>query len=446
MKLNANLMTPKDRTCWSQSYQSIGNRIKGIHFTRHATDSGFRQRKEQKLSGKLLLTSFFLMALQGHNSFHLWAEKINLISGRSVSKQAIWKRMSDAYVKFLTAVLTQALGTQLKTAGSILKTSYLKKRYKRILIQDSTCISLPSCLCWCFPGNTSKGERKAVLKIQVVFDLLNNHFVYFDITPFTANDQSQSKYILFIAQPGDLLIRDLGYFSLDCFNQLSQANIHFVTRLKYGVQITDPGTGKKINLLNVLRKQRQFDRWVCLGSDTKLCARLVALPLPQEQASLKRHKAKHDRDQRLAHTKEYYEQLGYSIFITSETNERFSTMQIPALYRLRWRIETIFKCWKSHFNFQLLIPNNLSMTRQTAEAIIHMMLIFCLLFQLTTYNYLLAQGCTCISITKLCRYLANNFTMIAQQNIRILSPKLIRYCSYEKRKDRRNYYQTLSLS
>ena len=439
-------MTPKNSTCLRQSYQSIGNRIKGIHFTRHATESGFRQRKEQKLSGKLLLTSFFLMALQGHNSFHLWAEKVNLISGRGVSKQAIWKRMSNAYVKFLTGVLTQALGAQLRTARSILKASHLKKRYKRILIQDSTCISLPACLCWCFPGNTSRGERKAVLKIQVVFDLLNNHFVYFDITSFTTNDQSQSKNILFIAQSGDLLIRDLGYFSLDCFNQLCKANIHFVTRLRYGVLITDLNTGKKINLLNILRKQGQFDRWVRLGSDTEVRARLVAVPLPQEQANLKRHKAKHDRDRRLAHTNEYYEQLGYSIFITTETNERFSTMQIPALYRLRWRIETIFKCWKSHFKFQLLIPNNLSMTKQTAEAIIHMMLIFCLLFQFTTYNYLLALGCTCISIIKLCRYLANNFIMIAQQNIRTLTPKLKRYCSYEKRKDRTNYHQTLTLS
>jgi hypothetical protein len=439
-------MTSKNSTCLKQSYQSIGKNIKGIHFNRHSLESGFKQRKEQKLTGKLLLISFFLMALQGDNSFQLWAEKISRVSGIWVSKQAVWKRITERYTKFLMAVLQEAMGAQISGRKMVSKDSLLKNRYKRILIQDSTCIALPACLRWCFPGNTSNGERKAQLKIQVVYDLINNQFVYFELTPFTVNDQSQSKNILFIAQKGDLVIRDLGYFSLGCFDQLCSGDIDFVSRLRYGIKIADVQNGKQINLLSHLRAKGTFDRWVQLGEDQKAIVRLIAVPLNQEQASRKRYKAKHDRDMRLNHSKEYYEQLGYSIYITNEEKETYSAMQIIKLYGLRWRIETIFKCWKSHFNFQKLIPSAGPIIKERAQAIIYMMLIFCLLFQLTVYNYLLANSRNFIvSLTKMCKFIANNLDLFFQYNLKTLAPGILRYCSYEIRKDRLNFYQKQNL-
>lgn len=438
-------MTSKG-TCSQQSYKSIENQLRDIPFNKYTLSSGFKQRKAQKLTGKLLLISFFVMALQGNNSFQLWAEKISSITGKHVSKQAIWKRITVYFTKFLSAVLADALRQQVRKGSHQMDQIPLKEQYKRILLQDSTTIALPPCLRWCFPGNTSRGEKKAQLKIQVIYDLLNNRFINFEITPFTANDQSKSKDILPIAAKGDLVIRDLGYFSIDCFNQLINQGISFISRLRYGIKITDAQTGKEINLLARLKKHARFDRWVMIGEKNKVKVRLVAVPLGQEQASRRRHKAKNDRDKRLHHTKEYYEQLGYSIYITTVNQEQFSPTQVVKLYGLRWRIETIFKCWKSQFHLQQLIPKQGTLTKERAEAIIYMMLIFILLFQLTVYNYLLSIGaCGTISLIKLSRYIANNIELFLENNFRTLAPNLIRYCAYDKRKDRLNFIEKLKL-
>ena len=242
-----------------------------------------------------------------------------------------------------------------------------------------------------------------------------------------------------------MVIRDLGYFVTDCFNQLLREQIHFVSRLRFGKKLIDLRTGKKINLLRDLRKHRKLDRWINIGTHETTAVRLVAIPLPEEIANRRRQKAKQDRDQRLRHSKEYYEQLGYAIFITSESNERFTDLQIAKLYSFRWRIETIFKCWKSHFNFQRLIPATTSMTQHRVEAIIYMLLIFCILFLISTYTYLIALGHSTISIVKLSRFLANNLIAIVNHKIKTFTADIVRYCSYEIRSDRINFTQKLKL-
>jgi len=64
--------------------------------------------------------------------------------------------------------------------------------------------------------------------------------------------------------------------------------------------------------------------------------RLVILPFSLAQANKRRRKAKLDRDKRLNHSKEYYELLGYSIFITNIPQSMCSAKEIQELYGLRW--------------------------------------------------------------------------------------------------------------
>jgi IS4 transposase len=48
---------------------------------------------------------------------------------------------------------------------------------------------------------------------------------------------------------------------------------------------------------------------------------------------------------------QYLELLGWSIYITTITKEIADSTKIYKLYRLRWRIEIIFKAWKGNMNF-----------------------------------------------------------------------------------------------
>ena len=209
-------MTPKNtRFQNTQRYDNIEQKLKKIPFNKYALKSGFKQRKNKKVTGKTLLLAFIFMAMQGKNSFQHWAEEIGTLKGIKVSKQGIWSRMTDKLTSFLILILKDLIQKQLVYVPLHSFNAKWQTKYNRILIQDSTVIALPSWLSNHFPGNVSKGKKNAQLKIQVVYDIKANQFVHFEITPYTTNDQSKSKDILNIANSGDLVLRDLGYFTLE---------------------------------------------------------------------------------------------------------------------------------------------------------------------------------------------------------------------------------------
>jgi hypothetical protein len=427
----------------------VEQKLKNIPFDKLSIESGFKKREEKKISGKGLLIAFILMAMQGKNSYEQWAQQLGKVNKENISKQGLCKRITGCFTAFILKVLFASFALQMYGVHTLAKNNKLLKQYKRALLQDSTTVNLPVCLSWCFPGNVSNGQKKSQLKIQVIYDVLNNQFVHFEITPYTANDQSKSKGILSIANEGDLVIRDLGYFVLECFQETNKRDISFVSRLRYGVNIYDEKTDKEIDLLKRLKKYGCFDKWVLIGSKQKVKVRLVAVKLSEKQANERRRKAKNDRDRRLNHDEEYYQMLGYSLFILNE--DTFTPDQIAQIYSLRWRIEIIFKCWKSHFNLQKIISQNNKLTKERVEAIMYMMLIFILIFQSGIYNYIMdyiknKKSDILISLLKLSKFIALNINLFFEQDIETLCPQILYYCKYEKRKKRKNFLQNINLS
>ena len=444
-------MTPKNTPSKEVKFvDSITQKIKNIPLSQYARRSGFKKRKEKKITGKGMILGFFLLAMQSKHTLQGWAEQLCLLNGKTVSKQAVWDRINDGFIRFLLMVLKYQINHQSALDHKNVKAHPALSRYKRILLQDSTTIALPKALSIFYPGNVSRGKQKAILKIQVVYDLTSHRFVHFEITPFTANDQSKSDEILRLSRPGDLVIRDLGYFSLNCFEQMLTAKISFVSRVRYGVKIYDAQSQQEINLLPWLRKHHQFDQWVLLGKRHRVPVRLIIEPLPQQQADYRRMKAKQDRDYRLNHDKDYYELLGYRLFITSEDQSVLSTSQIAKVYGLRWRIESLFKCWKSQFHLQRLIDPNVSYTKQRVQAIIYLMLLFILLFQVSLFQYFQSSSCQikggAISLVKLCRYMSSNFKRLLENPFQKLLPEIIYYCRYDQRGDLKNFTQQLLLT
>ena len=82
--------------------------------------------------------------------------------------------------------------------------------------------------------------------------------------------QCKAEDILAIAEEGDLVIRDLGYFALESFTKMNLNAIKYVSRLKNGVKIYDNTTKEEINLLDTLRKTGAFDGKVLFGSKEKV--------------------------------------------------------------------------------------------------------------------------------------------------------------------------------
>jgi len=327
------------------------------------------------------------------------------------------------------------------------------KMFRNVIVEDSTSIKLDDKLHKDYPGNGywDKGAKKAILKIQAAYNITRRKFIRLDITSFRDNDQGYSPKIVQILKQGDLIIRDLGYFALKVFQKLNKEGIFFISRMRKRVNVFSKGDEIVIDLAKMLRKRGKLDIEVFLGEKEKLPVRLIALPVEESVANERRRKAKTNRDKRCNPNKEHLYLLGWELFITNVEKETLGPTDIAELYFIRWRIETIFKSWKSYFKI-IAIPKDANSIR--AESFIYCMLIFITLIQVHFYNYYLARtqlNTKEISLLRLMQFMTTNIEFVLMNALRdkfitenFLFNQINYYCIYESRNDRVNFLQKLS--
>ena len=199
---------------WMQSIKTVScirQSFRKLNFTALAKQSGFRERKSRKISPLNFVLALVAMASKGALSLGKEARLIGFLANRSISRQAVQKCAKKA-TAFMTLVLMRLL--ELKAYGPVGRAvPNCMRSFERVLIADSTSIGLPKVLAPFFPGASNQtGSKQAQLKIQAYYDLRNESFVDFSLSSFRKNDQAASKDILAVAQPNDLILRDLGYF------------------------------------------------------------------------------------------------------------------------------------------------------------------------------------------------------------------------------------------
>ena len=303
---------------------------------------GFEQR-QRKIKASELLLSFMIMVEEGTKSYWDWARQLSIIKGKTISKQAVSGRMTGAWVTTVKGLLREVVSHQvsLKTKPGLFS------GFKNVWLQDSTTLHLPDILHSKYKGNVSRGKQKSVAKLNVVMNVLNGYCPFMDWVAYTIPEQTLSSEIINIAHPGDLVIRDLGYFVYEAFKELHRLRIDFLSRLMPRVNLFDVQTLEKINLCQMLKNKSFLDKEVLCSTDKDLQVRLVAIKLSTEQANARRRKARKNRDKRSNYNKEYYDLLGYIIFITSVDKNIWDYKQVAQAYRVRWNIEILFKSWKS---------------------------------------------------------------------------------------------------
>jgi hypothetical protein len=314
-----------------------------------ARSCGFLRRRPKKVHPVSFLQLCCLLALQAQVSLRAWACLWGLLTNQTLSKQAMAKRCSPAAVAFVRTVLECLLGRLVTPAACVPEAL---RHFGRVILQDSTTLALHPKLAASFPGPRNQSQQaSASLKVQFFYDLLSQRCLRFWLSPFTTNDQKASPLILSLARRGDLIIRDLGYLVLDVLAQFHRQGIYFLSRWRHGTMLLDPTSGAPLNLLAELRRRGCWDTPVLLGQKERLPARLVAIALPAPVAAERRRKALADRDRRLRPSPERLALLDWEIFITNVPPHLWSARTVAETYRLRWRIEILFKAWKSHFRF-----------------------------------------------------------------------------------------------
>ena len=312
-----------------------------------ARETGFFRRAPRKTDAALWLRAVCLLSSLPARSYRTLAWMVGLIDGSTHSKQSASKRVNAEFERYLKEVLGRVCADM---AGPGCRADPVLAAFKRVVVQDSTVVPLSARLADRFPGAANQtGKASAGVRVQAFFDLLSESCLAFSVSAFTRNDQKASADILELARRGDLVVRDLGYSSIAVFKRLKDVGADLLNRLRCDTNVYD-ADGGRIDLLEQLERHGTIDRTVLIG-EAKLPLRLIAIPLPEAVAAERRRKAKANRDRRLKHSKKRMRLLGWQILITTVPTERLGAEDAAKIYGLRWRIETLFKAWKSHFDF-----------------------------------------------------------------------------------------------
>jgi hypothetical protein len=327
---------------------------KDLHLEQLAWEVLFYTKEPKKITATSLFYSFFKMQSLGKNSLEDWAAILGEFIDETVHKQSLNERFTSKSVELGKSALKQALN--LKVNNSTLRrekesVSNLSLNFNRILLRDSTVVNLPSHLHKDFPGSHSRNKNKpaASARVQALFDFSNEKWVDFQIGSYRDNDQGAANCIADFLEPNDLILQDLGYFTLQWIKQVIKEQF-IITKWHPNCHLLAV-TGEKIDLLALAKKKSYIDMPVLVGSKDKIPMRLVLRKLPQKKAAKIVAEAKKDRHAKANHSEEYMALLNYEIYLTNVKKDVLSSSEIAKLYGLRWYVEILFKSWKSYANF-----------------------------------------------------------------------------------------------
>lgn len=399
-----------------------------------AFQTGFCRRRSGKIRAADFLIHFCLESVSGTVSYNDLAARVESHTGVSASRQAYWERTGEQCLQFFQRVLETIMSH--KCDCSNVPSLHKKGRFKRILLQDSTIIKLPRRLLDTFSGVHNAHTAVCNARIQGIYDLVAGHFIQFSIDPYSRNDRAATMDIP--VQEGDLILRDRGYFTFQSIEAHKRQGADSIYRYPHPTILFCPATGRKINLLRLLDGNHMLDMGVDAGPGRTLHFRLLAFPVPEETANLRRMKAKQEKKGHNP-SKEILKLMSWAIFLTTITDPSITANEIAALYGLRWRIENIFKTWKSYFSFPKV--------HNIAEIQLRVLLKARLIMITLAYErlFLPLSGIlrkTCkksLSLIKFMRYITQNLNLLPMLLNRRSPPPhlrfaLQRYCSYEKRR------------
>jgi len=152
---------------------------------------------------------------------------------------------------------------------------------------------------------------------------------------------------------GEIRIGDRAYLQPDRIGEIMDAGANIVVRAGWNNARWLGADGEPVDLLAILCKSAERGRidqpiHIARKSGAPLALRLVAVKKSPQAAEAARRKARREAAKgRHQISKGTLLAAEWVILLTSLVSEEFTTADVLALYRLRWRIELAFKRLKS---------------------------------------------------------------------------------------------------
>jgi hypothetical protein len=262
------------------------------------------------------------------------------------------------------------------------------KVFNKVLLQDSTVISLPEIMWRVFRGCGGSASPAAV-KIDVIFDVNQSNLIGMKCVAGRVPDGNArlSGNILNYVELEDLVIRDLGYFNIKQLSEIAKKNAYFISRLTKSINVyLNEFDEIPLNIIKYFEekciKDKKIDIEVYLGKTERVPFRLIGIKVPQEVIEARREQYKRSNGRSKEPSESLIEWNGYTLMITNIPKEKLSHNAILKLYKIRWQIELLFKNFKSNLKIDEINGKN----KHRILCLLHIkILLVCIVMNLCSY-------------------------------------------------------------
>jgi hypothetical protein len=310
---------------WSDTVERLGGTAT-LKESARKTKAFLRGRGFEDAVGMLRMILAYCLGDGGLRSTAAWAASIGLAD---VANTALLYRLRQSE-NWLAWLVGQALASAAPKAS----------HGRPIRIADATTVLKA--------GAASKTKNK-LWRIHSAFDLPGERFGFFELTDEHGGEKLDRAPVV----KGEIRVADRVYMQPDRIAVLLEAGADVVVRSGWRNARWLDAHGAPVNLLTEFENADacgQIDRpvWIGRKSGPALALRLVAVKKPPQAAEAARRAARRS-SRKAGHTISEGTLIAadWLILVTSLPAEAFSTDDILALYRLRWRIELAFKRLKS---------------------------------------------------------------------------------------------------
>jgi len=397
---------------------------------------------------------FYAVSLSQNSSLEYLASYLENRYGIEFRKQSLDERFSEKTVNFVKTVLSRLISEQF---SSVLYSEEFLSDFNHVRIKDSTKFNVPSNLATHFKGSGGSGST-AGISIQYEFDLKTGKFLDLTITQAVRNDQQDAKETAENVFKNDLVLRDLGYFSIPVLQKIIEKEGFFLSKLLSAVSVYDEN-GVEIDFRKLHDSMTKSgidksDMQVFIGKDKVPVRLLIGLVPPEVYQERVRRKQKEDKQKGRQMTDKTKFLLNFNLFVTNVEAEKLPSEKIMPLYGFRWQVELMFKNWKSVF----LIHSFQKMKYERYITLLYTRLIIVNLQIVNQVQSILSkEGLrkSILSYKKTLQTLKNSFSIIlnilrfSKENAIKLLEDIYRILSQnhwrEKRKKRENYVENIGL-
>ena len=310
-----------------------------------ATQTRLVIRKSRKFSPGGFLQSLLSSVATGLASLNQIAGDLKDRVAAPMLRQSLHERFDTRSIAFLMAVLTDLMEQRYKPAAAVLEHSAIR----RIIIEDASGQVMPKANSGSFPAHGNHHGDTAGVKIDLAYDLLAGTIISHSLQAATTQDKTIGRELVAEIRPGDLVLRDMGYFSLGEFTAIEACGAWWLTRLPLttGVLLEN---GDPLEKLLKHRRRAIHDIGVIVGGQGRKC-RLIAVRATADVAAARRAERRRKAGKaRKTPCPKGLVRDGWHLMLTNLGKEQAGVAQLVAVYRARWAIEIQFRAWKQSLN------------------------------------------------------------------------------------------------